>query len=137
MPSQHPLPFQHPPPRRLSTREYGQCAGGTHPTGMHTCVLCEHSFERTLSLGRLFFHFAKGTVQSCDLNGSVRGRVFASRKRYWTLPTSKLAVSNFYYRPKYGGRLCFHRHSVHGGGGGGVVWSEGAVSGGRGVSRFL
>ena len=31
----------HPPPPKIHpTREYGQCAVGTHPTGMHSCLKC-------------------------------------------------------------------------------------------------
>ena len=32
-------------------------------------------------------------IKMCDLNGSVRGRVSSSRKRFWTLPNLYLEVS--------------------------------------------
>ena len=45
--SRHPLPgSRHPPPphpRAVYAGRYGQQAGGTHPTGMHTCFIhCEY-----------------------------------------------------------------------------------------------
>ena len=27
-------------PGMQATREYGQCTGGTHPSGMHSCLVC-------------------------------------------------------------------------------------------------
>ena len=41
-----------PPP----IREYGQCAVGTHPTGMHTCYLCMYNFVQMIGLVLLFLH---------------------------------------------------------------------------------
>ena len=46
--SRHPAGADTPPqeqrPPRQQTPAYGQCAAGTHPTGMHSCINC---FQRT------------------------------------------------------------------------------------------
>ena len=47
-PRQTPPSGQTPPPRQTppsDTTGYGQQAGYTHPTGMHTCLIFEHSFQ--------------------------------------------------------------------------------------------
>ena len=36
-------PRRQTPPGRQRTSQYGQCAGGTHPTGMHPCLNVCHS----------------------------------------------------------------------------------------------
>ena len=42
---------------------------------------------------RLNFGMAAERARACDLNGSVRGRVSSSRKRFWTLPNLYSEVS--------------------------------------------
>ena len=44
------------PPHQLDTTEYGQWAGGTHPTGMHSCLLWFHRWTCE-------YHIPKVTVQ--------------------------------------------------------------------------
>ena len=48
IPRQTP-PGRHPPPPS-DTTEYGQQAGGTHPTGMHTCFSREFEKNSTKTL---------------------------------------------------------------------------------------
>ena len=38
-PRPHPPPFRSTPPPRKQTPAYGLRAAGTHPTGMHSCVI--------------------------------------------------------------------------------------------------
>ena len=44
-----PPGWRNPPgmenPPRMETPPLGQCAGGTHPTGMHSCCLCYDTSE--------------------------------------------------------------------------------------------
>ena len=57
-PGQHPTPRTRPPPPTYGN--YGQCAGGTHPTGMQSCkilksytfVLTEMVWDFLMSLGK-------------------------------------------------------------------------------------
>ena len=37
-PRADPPRSRHPPPGAVHAGRYGQQAGGTHPTGMHTCI---------------------------------------------------------------------------------------------------
>ena len=38
-PQSRPHPSRHPPPPADHARRYGQRAGGTHPTGMQSCII--------------------------------------------------------------------------------------------------
>ena len=58
--SRHPLadtPPEQTPPRAVHARRYGQQAGGTHPTGMHTCCLWEltANYSEKYLLGSFYF----------------------------------------------------------------------------------
>ena len=61
----------------------GACMAGMH--GREACVVGEHAWQ----VGCM----ADGTCMACILNGSVRGRVSSSRKRFWTLPNLYSEVS--------------------------------------------
>ena len=42
---EHTPPGSTPPPRAVHAGRYGQQAGGTHPTGMHTCTTFVYSVQ--------------------------------------------------------------------------------------------
>ena len=75
-PGQTPLPGRHPPgqtPPCAVHAWYGQQAGGTHPTGMHSCLLfsfqfCSYQHRKKIFLKRSFLrkHF-QFVVQLTDL----------------------------------------------------------------------
>ena len=53
-----PRGMQNPPPHPLQTHpRSGQLAGGTHPTGMHTCVVRNHVSTPSLLFTLIIFNF--------------------------------------------------------------------------------
>ena len=54
LPRSRPLGAEIPPPPAVHAGRYGQQAGGTHPTGMHTCCKDPPSFQLKRSL---FYNF--------------------------------------------------------------------------------
>ena len=54
-----PLPGRYTPPRLQCMLEYGQQAGGTHPTGMHSCVIifCKRCRRQLFSFSRFQLDF--------------------------------------------------------------------------------
>ena len=50
----NPPVSSNPPPRAVHAGRYVQQAGGTHPTGMHTCLLLQLHFHESKKLDSSF-----------------------------------------------------------------------------------
>ena len=54
------------PPRAVHAGRYGQQAGGTHPTGMHSCCLRNNQYFSNCILHVVFFYFRiLARIHSC------------------------------------------------------------------------